>query len=396
MFESISFFNHDRYNTSQPLDIGKLVECMLFYGETTVFANRNIVKQLFLYFGIDETIELIDEGLLKISYSENSAAIHTTSNSNIEYHDAIHFSSPQHTFQIELVKVCQEVTGKIGKGRRIANRIKDLINLKNSENLVLESARELILDQKLIVDSARTVIKDLIPQSINLEDMIFETEKTSSGIMIRSNLDYTQLNELYHKHIPVSHSSITSSLILSHILTTENEIWYASQNLSEISTSKISSQLISQKVDNILNKSSKNAEQLNRFQEFVFDDSRALRDFVNQGKVEIKDLIALLKKAKKFKKWIAGIDADQDLIKNYHKEVTKGTFVDKLPGKTTRWAIFTGASLVMDMYLTGGLATIIGQGLGALDSFVLDKLIRGWKPNQFIEEDILPRLKESD
>ena len=58
MFKSITFFNQNTTGTSNPLDIGALVECMLFYGETSIVANQSILRQLFKYFGVDRVIEL--------------------------------------------------------------------------------------------------------------------------------------------------------------------------------------------------------------------------------------------------------------------------------------------------------------------------------------------------
>jgi len=103
--------------------------------------------------------------------------------------------------------------------------------------------------------------------------------------------------------------------------------------------------------------------------------------------------MSVLKKSRDFKKWLSGVDPDQDLIKNYYAEVTKKTIVDKLPGKSVRWGIFTGAGLIADAVPTGGIGTVIGLGLGALDKFYLDKLITGWKPSQFIEEEVKEILK---
>jgi hypothetical protein len=57
-----------------------------------------------------------------------------------------------------------------------------------------------------------------------------------------------------------------------------------------------------------------------------------------------------------------------------------------------RFAFFTGLGLVADTFLTGGLGTLTGMGLGATDSFLLDKLIGGWKPHQFINYSLKPTI----
>jgi hypothetical protein len=62
--------------------------------------------------------------------------------------------------------------------------------------------------------------------------------------------------------------------------------------------------------------------------------------------------------------------------------------LEKLPSKSIRWSFFTGAGIITDIAATGGIATLVGLGLSALDTFYLDKLISGWKPNQFIEEEV--------
>jgi hypothetical protein len=85
---------------------------------------------------------------------------------------------------------------------------------------------------------------------------------------------------------------------------------------------------------------------------------------------------------------------ESDLIKEYYAEVTKETVADKLPGKTARFSVFTGLGLAADAVLTGGLGTVTGVSLGALDTFYLDKLLAGWKPNQFIDDQLLPVINK--
>lgn len=395
MFESITFFNQNKTDTSNPLEIGALVECMLFYGETSVVANQSILRQLFTYFGIDRVIELIEEDLLNIIYTEKNVCVLTRTINGIEYHDTGQISSPQHTYQDELRKICIDVIGKAGKGRRTAQRIQGLIKVRNHENIILEGARKSFADQEYINYSAKSIIRSLIPEKINVDDVIFQTEQIDSGIVIATNINFAALNQVYHKYVPPTHSTINPALILGHTLDVESELYFSSNNLSEIATSGLSANLISHKINYLLEKSIKSSEKLRDFQGFVFNDAKSLREAINKKQIDLNDLMLVLKNARKFKKWIIGVEPDQNLIKSYYSEVTKKTIVDKLPGKSVRWGIFTGAGIIADVLATGGIGTVVGIGLGALDTFYLDKLISGWRPNQFIEDEVKELLRNS-
>lgn len=396
MFESITFFNQNKTDTSNPLDIGALVECMLFYGKTSVVANQSILRQLFTYFGVDRVIELIEEDLLNIIYTETNVGVLTRTINGTEYHDTTQFSLPQHTYQDELRKICIDVIGKAGKGRRTAQRIQGLIKVRNHENIILEGARKSFADQEYINYAAKSIIRSLIPEKINVDDVVFQTEKTESGIVIATNINFVALNQVYHKYVPATHSTINPALILSHTLDVESELYFSSNNLSEIATSGLSANLISHKINYLLEKSIKSAEKIQDFQGFVFNDAKSLRKAISKKLIDLGDLMLVLKNSRKFKKWIIGVEPDQDLIKSYYSEVTKKTIVDKLPGKSVRWGIFTGAGIIADVWATGGIGTAVGIGLGALDTFYLDKLISGWKPNQFIEDEVKELLKNGN
>lgn len=124
------------------------------------------------------------------------------------------------------------------------------------------------------------------------------------------------------------------------------------------------------------------------YQEFVLDDSKAIREAINSGAREFSDFVPVLERAKKFKEWLSDLSDDADLIKQYHKDVTSDSWIDRLPGKSSRWALFTGAGLSIDAAGAGGLGTAVGVTLSALDTFFLDSLLKGWKPHQFVENNL--------
>lgn len=388
MFRAISFLIQSKHDVSNPLDIGSLVECMLFYEKTIVVANYKILEQLIRYFGGDNLIILIEEGFLDITYTESFVGVHTKTISNIQYHDPIEFSSPQHTFEREIRKICIEVTGKDGKGRRLARRLESKIQVSQHDRIILEGAQRSILDQNYIERAARTIVKNIVSEAEGVSNIFFNTVKTNDGIKVDTNIDFVSLNQLYHKKVPPEHSTLTPAYILSHVLDVEKELYFSSSNFSELASSQLSAKLASQKIDYVIERSKKSSETLNHFTAFVFDDAKALKEAINSGNLDLDEIISVIRKSKKFKKWIADIKPSSDLIKSYYKEVTKETIVDKLPGKSVRWGLFTGLGFAVDVIAAGGIGTVAGVTLGALDTFYFDKLLSGWKPSQFIDEDI--------
>jgi hypothetical protein len=388
MFEAITFSTQNKLDTKNPIDIGALVECMLFYEKTTVIANQVILAQLIRYFGVVRLLLLIQEDLLNIVYTESGVGIFTSTVNGTEYHSTTEFSSPQHKYQDELRKICISVAGKDGKGRRLAQRIQDKIHVTQHDQIILEGANKSILDQNYVGSAARIVIKELVPEFDDISPFSFHTDKTNNGIVIETNIDFVILNELYHRRVPPEHSSITPALILAHLLDAEAELYFASANLSELASSNLSAKLAEQKIDYVIARSARSSEALTHFTSFIFKDAKAIREAVNSNRIDLDELISVLQKSKQFKKWVTSVSPDTNLIKAYYEEVTKGTVADKLPTKSVRWTVFTGLGIAADAIATGGFGTVASIVIGALDTFYIDKLIAGWKPNQFIEEDV--------
>lgn len=394
MFESITFSTQNKTDVDSPLDIGRLMECMLFYSQTTVVANQNILKQLIRAFGVNNLISLTESGTLNITYTESNVGIITNTINGIQFHDAVEFSSSKYTFQDVIRRIFIDEIGKTGKGRRAAQKLEKNIQVSGHDHLILEGARHSILNQDYIDSAIKLIIESLVPEIIDPSSIRFYTRKHASGIQVETNINFEEINKLYHKRISPQHSTLTSAYLFSLLLDMEKELYFSSQNLSELASSQLSADLATQKIDYVINKSKKSAESLAHFNGFIFDDSKSIRDAVNSGNVEITDLVEVVLKASDFKKWIIGINPDHDLIKSYYQEVTKETIVDKLPGKSVRWGIFTSLGLAADAVATGGLGTALGVALGALDTFYINNLITGWKPNQFIDNELKALIEE--
>jgi hypothetical protein len=99
-----------------------------------------------------------------------------------------------------------------------------------------------------------------------------------------------------------------------------------------------------------------------------------------------------VEKSSDFKEWLHRQEGTDDLRKAYLRDVSHIDWADKIPPKAIRMLIMSAASIGVGA-ATGPVAGIIGGlALTTADTFLVDKIIKGWKPNQFIEESLRPFL----
>lgn len=395
MFDSIIFRNQRKVNVESPLDISLLVEALIFYQSVTVIADKGILKQLISQFGYECLIELLENKFLSIIYLNNGLGIQTTNtNTANERHSPIIYSLPKLSLDSTAHELFINAVGKTGKGRRVANRFIRSTNEISMQNELVEDIRVDFSDTDYVQKSVRHIINHLTPEYPNSKDIIFQPESEGKSLLVHTNIDFDALNQIYHSRIPASHSSMSPAYLLSHLFNVRSDIHFSSQYEAEIATDPINSLVLNFKYIELLERRKISDDAIKLFQDFVFDDSKAIGSAFVDGNRECSDLIKLLENSNKFKKWLKDKEPDAELLKEYFKEVTAKSWVDKLPAKGTRWSIFTGIGLGVDMMGAGGLGTAAGMAISASDSFMLDKFIKGWKPNQFIEKELTDFVKK--
>jgi hypothetical protein len=129
-------------------------------------------------------------------------------------------------------------------------------------------------------------------------------------------------------------------------------------------------------------------------EETVVDEVPSIRDVVNSGKKNFRDVARLVRQAEKFKEWLQKQGGTEDLRDAYCKEVSHLDWADKLPPKSLRFLMMTAVGLVVGAVASPVIGAAVTTALSASDTFLLDKLLKGWKPNQFIEGPLKQFLKD--
>ncbi len=382
MFESIIIRNQSTYGSQPSIDLGFLAEALIFYQKVIIVVQSNTLTELVEGVGPDTLLELLKQDFVTIKYLDKRPAIHTRG----EVHTPLMVFSPDHTLDVIAPKVFKSVIGKSGKGRRSAKSFQSLVKSIAFEDKMAEELKNDFITSELTARLVKKILNSLTPEYKIPEKFKFEITEDKPGFQVETNLDFEEINKYYRKRIPQSHSTITKSFFLGQITYLKEEIKHASQHNSEIASSEYYSGLHQLIFENLINKFS--ADKIGHFQDFVFDDSRSIQNIINMKAKNFDDLLTILKRGEKFKEWLKGKPLDADLAKEYFKEVTASTWIDKLPGKSSRWSIFTGIGVGIDALGAGGLGTALGIGISAADSFLLDNILKGWKPDQFIDDSL--------
>jgi len=160
----------------------------------------------------------------------------------------------------------------------------------------------------------------------------------------------------------------------------------ASFYMAEIITSRYSSDLIRLRMAGLLKKRNSNLARMELFQTTLLQGPRAVGDAIRSGEKGFTEFIPVLKKATKFKSWLRVQNPDANLLSEYIKASTAETWVDRLPMKTVRYVTFNMLGQLSDWLLQmRGLPPVGSIAIGSFDSFVVDQVIKGWRPNQFID-----------
>ncbi len=212
------------------------------------------------------------------------------------------------------------------------------------------------------------------------------------GRHILTEVNFGEANRAYHEHVPASDSSLSTAYILAQLLGTRTNLEKASSLSSDLSLGTVSSIIGANKIASILKSHETSRKVLERFTEWVVNDSRAISQAVETRQRSFADVLALVHQAQKFKEWLKKQDQSSDLCKEYCRAVSRLDWADKLPTKSLRWLLVNGAGLAAGPAgpLVGAAA---GVGLSAADVFLLDKLVRGWGPNHFVEGPLKEFIK---
>lgn len=387
MFDSIVFKN--TIGPGPLIDIGALAEALLFYGRVAIVGNSGTIKDLLARIPPFVLLSLMRDKRIEIHYLADQVGVSSVEMSNgRSLKSLVRISSPDHTIEKIGPTAFRAATAATGQSRIGASQFTTLLRPFDHYEFDQVSVLNALSDNISTTASVEALIRSICPQYAIGTDFRFNLERENNGFYVDTNINFIQLNEQYHKVVPVEHSSITDAYIVSLLQGAYEATYFAGALNSEVAVHPIERAVQAKAIEAVVRRHKNSASQIESFIELTLTDGRAIREAVNSGAVSFTSVVKLLDSADKFRHWLREQPAEASLVQAYYHEAIKDSWADRLPAKSVRWSFFTSIGLGLDALGAGGLGTAAGVAIGAVDTFLMDKLIKGWKPHQFVESEL--------
>lgn len=378
MFESILF----RPNSSRkyPIDYGQLIESLFFYQKTILHIGRGEIRSLYDLTDVDVLVELFKNPTLSVYY--NNSHVGVVNDQNIRTVDS--FGLADLDLEKELFTESYAYKGDKKRSQIFAHKLSRLIPIHSLPKEFNSELNTQLKDDDFRNNILKQIIKYYQP-NLNFEDIRYELEFLDvNSFKIHSNFE----------QIGIDSKLLTVDSPILALVNACEDLLVAGENNSEILLPEYNSIMAQVKVNKIIQKTVKSQEEIQAFNHYAYNESWALREAINSKRLHIKAILPTLRNASRYKEWLEDLPNDGNLLREYIAKVEEKSILEKLPSKAIRFYIYNGLSILLSQLDQNvGITTAIG--LNAFDTFLFEKLLNQWKPNQFVEKELIPLINEN-
>jgi len=385
-----------RSESGAAISAGQIAEALLFYQNVHLVIDMGSFGQLVRQLGPGTLISLLQRSDCTAVYCEETLGTQSHPVGPMQAHSFVAFTLTGHegigTFKTRQDRVAymlrNEGVSAIDAKRFAKAFLKYAPARKLSGDFYLNggitTAARRDLDDTEFVREAVNVALDRVGGAASLgEALKFDILDSDLGLYVFNNIDFMSINRRRSGTVPAL-DPITPAHLLSHILDARADLALASFYGGDFVTSEVTSSIVQVRYSELLRRGQLNVDQLQTFHRVTLPDFPALREVIDSGQRTFNEFLLLLDKATRFKEWLKTAAVDEGLIRSYMADVSKEGWIQSVPAKTVRY-LFTTA---LDAQYP-----LIGTAAAIADSFIVEKLLGGWRPNHFVENRLGPFLQ---
>lgn len=392
MFESVVLRNSEEAGN---ITLGAIAEALLFYQNTRVIIGHGTLVSLAKNGTLDEIVALVKDKRLQAVHCEELLATVTNSHGVLQAHDfgaitLVGHQDAQGKSRAERIEIGLRSNGiNPRKAKAQAQAFVDVVPVKSLEkddylkSGIPNAARMDAKDRATLKGLLRAGLA-VVPGGYDVGDSLEADYVLSDlGYFLFTNIDFTAVNQRRASMSP-DLEPLTLASLFNLILESRADLHLAAYYGGDFVTTTANSALVRWRQAHLFGRADLNREAREQFSEFVLADYPSIRDVINSGERTFSEFLKILETAQKFKSWLAKANPDQKLVSQYIEALKANTWADKAPVKGLRYLFSLGTGSADP---TGGLLA------GAADAFLLDRFLKGWRPNHFVDDRLKPFLR---
>ncbi len=393
MFEKIVL---RRCTSGEAMTLGEIAEAMLFYQNVHLIIDHGLLSGIVDLIGIEGLLDLLDRNVTA-TYSPDMLGTSTTKIGAIDHHKFIgfQFSGDQEAGQLRgNHKVIERILVRKGYDKKKAGllterflkrvSVKAIASDKFFPGGICNAATLDLYENAFLVEAVNeTLFRTEGATRIN--GLTMEVIPTHAGFHVLSNIDFFAINTVRSQMAP-PREPLTLAHFLQSVFEARADMMLASHYGGDFRTSDTSSGVIAVRSRELLHRAGLNLDQISLFQNVVIAEGRTVKEAINSGDKQFSDFLKLIDRSDRFKGWISKIHPDQAIVTAYISEMSRVDWIQSLPAKILRYSMSTVADFI---------EPLLGTTLSAADTFLLEKLLKGWRPHHFVEKQLKPFVAEN-
>ena len=373
------------------IDVGRILDAMLYYGHVSLIVDAGTFVGLWQRLGRDGVTSLLTHPTVQVELTPEMPAIYNERRGGVLTHRPVYMT----------------LAGRDGAVRSKVDPVRSLHQLlNNSIPTPLADVRRLVsklpktrFDRLLPGESTNqrmfeSLIRDADTMKLFLREWVqkrggrinlgafdaldVRVERFGSEFMVIANLPLASVAA------DVKFENEWAS-ILGAIQRYSHDLYLAEARSADVITPDDTAEIAAQRIDLSLLRASRSNEQLSAFETVAFGEGRPFGAAFNAGEIDLKTALSIVDDSRRFRGWLAELPPHADILHEYHKAVSREPAISGLKGSTLRFALFTGGGLLGEALIGGGVGIATGVGLSFFDTFLVEKLLKGWRPNVFVE-----------
>jgi hypothetical protein len=381
-----------RSENGAALTAGELAEALLFYQNVHIILDFGSLSGLIQQIGMPTLLSLLSKPNISAVYTEDMLTVMPTVINGSQYYsfEAMQIVGNEKVGNLPTQKKRFEhllmVQGRYDKkqSKRYFDRFRGYVPFRKLtddhyiKGGILSAANMDLLDNEYLKSSIRLGLEDRVGSSATPPDFDFEVYQEGKQFHINTNLNFGELSHIQSIKAGQKMGFNETHLMLD-ILNTRNELVFASHFGGEFYTSNLSSRMIDLKCSGLLKRISIEQQNISDFSRVVTAEAPRIKDLINSKAKTFDEFLSLLDRSAKFKSWLVNVNPDQEIVAEYLKAVSSEGWAQSIPSKMLRY-VLTG--------VIGAIEPITGHSFSLADTFLLEKLTGGWKPNRFVEKNL--------